>query len=73
MSHTGRFRLRRAATTASWPLGMEVEAIMFGLRVQTHVAAVESELEEVRRTVAHHVLEGVVVKAKVLVGRKRRR
>lgn len=32
----------------------------------THIAAVESQLEEVRRTVSNHVLERVVVQAEVL-------
>lgn len=36
----------------------------------THIAAVESQLEEVRRTVSHHVLEHVIVKAEVLVRRR---
>lgn len=38
----------------------------------THIAAVESQLEEVGRTVSNHVLEHVVVQAEVLVRRTRR-
>lgn len=38
-------------------------------RWRTHIAAVEGQLEEVRRTVSNHVLERVVVQAKVLLRR----
>lgn len=34
----------------------------------SHIATVEGELKEVRGTISNHVLEGVVIQAKVLQG-----
>ena len=36
------------------------------VKKQTHIAAVEGQLQEVGRTVSHHVLERVIVQAEVL-------
>ena len=50
----------------------ETETDWTGVWWWTHIAAVESQLEEVRRTVSNHVLERVIVQAKVLLRRERR-
>lgn len=32
----------------------------------THIAAVEGQLEEVRGTISHHVLESIIIQPKIL-------
>lgn len=41
---------------------------MILLKRNSHIATVEGELKEVRGTISNHVLEGMVIQAKVLQG-----
>jgi len=40
--------------------------LMILLKRKSHIATVEGKLKEVRGTISNHVLEGVVIQAKIL-------